>query len=461
MTRPRAGPLVAQDRAPSALVAALWWTRAARGADAAGVAAVRASSPARSSRSWSARCRSSRRRCSPWPPRCSPACSRRPRPTPASATARSCSSSSRSWWRDAVVKCGLGTRGGPLDRQPCSADRRSACRTASSCVDALIAPAFPSNTARSGVLYPLAFSLADAAGATPDRPERRRRRRVPDVLGHREPQRVVGALADGDGGQPARRRDRARRSASRSGSVAGCSPRRCRRSARWRCCRSCSTGVIGPEVTATPEAPAAARQALAALGPLTRAREDRARRRSPAWWRSGRRPRRSALDSTAVAFLGLGVLLATGVLTLERHRQAGRRARDVHLVRRAVHAEQPAERARVHGLSRPNGSPARSAGCASPTAGLVLVVAYVLLHYLFVSQTAHLLALFGVFLDVGVKLGVQPRRRSRSSCCSRRTTSRRSRRRDRARTCCLPAAGILSQGDLYRLGAITTAVELR
>ena len=29
-----------------------------------------------------------------------------------------------------------------------------------------------------------------------------------------------------------------------------------------------------------------------------------------------------------------------------------------------------------------------------------------LLHYLFVSQTAHLLALFGVFLDVGVKLGV-------------------------------------------------------
>ena len=36
----------------------------------------------------------------------------------------------------------------------------------------------------------------------------------------------------------------------------------------------------------------------------------------------------------------------------------------------------------------------------------ILVVAYVLLHYLFVSQTAHLLALFGVFLDVGVRLGV-------------------------------------------------------
>ena len=41
-------------------------------------------------------------------------------------------------------------------------------------------------------------------------------------------------------------------------------------------------------------------------------------------------------------------------------------------------------------------------------AGVVLILVYVLLHYLFVSQTAHLLALFGVFLGVGVKLGVPP-----------------------------------------------------
>src|SRR5688572_18297542 len=41
-------------------------------------------------------------------------------------------------------------------------------------VDALIAPAFPSSTARSGVLYPMALSLANAAGATPDAADRRR-----------------------------------------------------------------------------------------------------------------------------------------------------------------------------------------------------------------------------------------------------------------------------------------------
>jgi DASS family divalent anion:Na+ symporter len=38
----------------------------------------------------------------------------------------------------------------------------------------VISPAFPRNTARSGVLYPLALSMADSAGAKPDQPERRR-----------------------------------------------------------------------------------------------------------------------------------------------------------------------------------------------------------------------------------------------------------------------------------------------
>src|SRR6185369_15698803 len=40
--------------------------------------------------------------------------------------------------------------------------------------DALIAPAFPSNTARGGVLYPIILSLAENAGSTPEDPEKRR-----------------------------------------------------------------------------------------------------------------------------------------------------------------------------------------------------------------------------------------------------------------------------------------------
>ena len=37
---------------------------------------------------------------------------------------------------------------------------------------------------------------------------------------------------------------------------------------------------------------------------------------------------------------------------------------------------------------------------------VVLIVLYVLIHYMFVSQTSQVLALLGVFLDVGVRGGV-------------------------------------------------------
>ena len=45
-------------------------------------------------------------------------------------------------------------------------------------------------------------------------------------------------------------------------------------------------------------------------------------------------------------------------------------------------------------------------GVAWPVAYVVLLVLYVLMHYMFVSQSAQVLALFGVFLDVGVRTGV-------------------------------------------------------
>ena len=66
----------------------------------------------------------------------------------------------------AVVKCGLGERLGHL---VVSLFGRSTLGLGYSIflVDGVIAPAFPSNTARSGVLYPLALSIAEAAGARP------------------------------------------------------------------------------------------------------------------------------------------------------------------------------------------------------------------------------------------------------------------------------------------------------
>src|SRR3954469_8529383 len=73
----------------------------------------------------------------------------------------------------AVVTSGLGTRIGYF---VVSIFGRSTLGLSYSIflVDSLIAPAFPSNTARSGVIYPLAFSLASASGATNGDGSRRR-----------------------------------------------------------------------------------------------------------------------------------------------------------------------------------------------------------------------------------------------------------------------------------------------
>ena len=106
----------------------------------------------------------------------------------------------------AVVKCGLGQRLGHL---VVSLFGRSTLGLSYSIflVDGLIAPAFPSNTARGGVIYPLVVGLAEAGGATPGNPTRKRLGGVPDVLGHGQPEPVVGAVVHGDGRQPARRGD--------------------------------------------------------------------------------------------------------------------------------------------------------------------------------------------------------------------------------------------------------------
>ncbi|HEY7291053.1 MAG TPA: DASS family sodium-coupled anion symporter [Vicinamibacterales bacterium] len=354
----------------------------------------------------------------------------------------------------AVVKCGLGTRGG---HWLISRFGRSTLGLSYSIfvLDAVIAPAFPSNTARSGILYPLAFSLADAAGAKPDRPERRR-------LGAYLMYSGIASLslssalwltamaANPLGSEIARGR----------GVEIGFG--------RWLVAASLPTlcgialmpwllqRIIRPEVRDTKDAPAVARRALAALGPLTRQE----------WivlivfvamvvlWALAGT---IGLDSTAIAFLGLGALLATGVITLKDISQQG----DVLatfiwfavLFTLSTQLDALGFMGFVgHRLAD------RLAGLAAPTAGLILVMAYILLHYLFVSQTAHLLALFGVFLDVGVKLGVNPTMLAFQLLFATNYFSLITPQGSSANLL-FAGSGYLTQNDLYKLGAITTAVS--
>jgi DASS family divalent anion:Na+ symporter len=213
--------------------------------------------------------------------------------------------------------------------------------------------------------------------------------------------------------------------------------------------------VIRPEVRATPDAPAAARTALAALGPLTR-RE---------WivlvvfagmvglWASAAT---FGLDSTAVAFLGLGALLVTGCLTAQDiARQGEVLATFIWFAVLFTLSSQLNELGFMEFLG--GQLAAALSSLASPTAGLVLVAGYILLHYLFVSQTAHLLALFAVFLDVGVRLGVNPAVLAFQLLFATNYFSAITPQGSSANLL-FAGSGYLSQGELYKFGAVTTAL---
>jgi DASS family divalent anion:Na+ symporter len=94
-------------------------------------------------------------------------------------------------------------------------------------------------------------------------------------------------------------------------------------------------------------------------------------------------------------------------------------------------------------------------GLSWPVTYVTLVVLYVAIHYMFVSQTSHVLALLGVFLDVGIRGGVPAPRMAfallfASSYFSVITPQAGS------QNVILVGGGYLTQGELYRLGLLTT-----
>ena len=140
----------------------------------------------------------------------------------------------------AVVKCGLGER---LGHMVVSVFGRSTLGLSYSIfvVDGIIAPAFPSNTARAGVLYPLVYSLGVAAGAKPGEGGRPRLGAFLMFSGMASLSLSSALWFTAMAANPLGA-EIARTFGVRSTSAPGCWPPRCRRSRRWRCCRCSSTG---------------------------------------------------------------------------------------------------------------------------------------------------------------------------------------------------------------------------
>ena len=351
----------------------------------------------------------------------------------------------------AVVKSGLGRR---ISLFMVGLFGRSSLGLAYSIVitDALIAPGFPSNTARGGVLFPIVLSVARGAGSRPEDPEGRKLGGYLMFCGMAS-LAVSSALwmtatsANPLGVQVVRE----------SGVAIGFG--------KWLVVAAVPAltallllpwivaRIFPPGIGRTPEAPVAARKELAALGPLKR----------DEWITAGIFAFMVLgwvfsdllqLNATSVAFAGLGMLLMSNVLALKDIAEHGE-ALETFLWLAVLFAL--SGQLNELGFMGYVGQRLASyiVGLSWPMTYVVLIVLYVLIHYMFVSQTSQVLALLGVFLDVGVRGGVPAPLMAfallfASSYFSVITPQGGS------QNVIFVSSGYLTQRELYRLGLLAT-----
>ncbi len=355
----------------------------------------------------------------------------------------------------AVVKSGLGRR---ISLFMVSRFGGSSLGLAYSIVltDAAIAPAFPSNTARGGVLFPIVLSVSRGAGSNPEDHEGRR-------LGGYLMFCAMASLAvssalwmTATSANPV-----AVQIAQKFGLEIGFGS--------WLLA-SCVPALIAigmipplvaklfpPRVGATPEAPAAARRELAGMGTMSRGERITAVTFvvMVAGWVFADALK---LNVTSIAFMGFGVLLVAGVLTLDDIAEQGETlATFLWLAVLFALSGQLNELGFMGYVGERLAS--RLGGLSWPATYVTLIALYVGIHYLFVSQTSQVLALLGVFLDVGIRGGVPAPLMAfgllfASSYFSVITPQAGS------QNIIFVASGYLTQRELYQLGFFTTLAFL-
>jgi DASS family divalent anion:Na+ symporter len=352
---------------------------------------------------------------------------------------------------DAVVKSGLGRR---ISLLVVSVFGSSTLGLAYSIfiTDALIAPGFPSNTARGGVLYPIILSLAQNAGSAPDDDKTRRLGGYLMFCGMASLSVSSALWLTATSGNPIAvllAQNYGVKITFGSWIVAASLPVL----TMIALLPVVLYKLFPPGVTATPEAPLAAREALRAMGPLTRNEWVVAvvfGCMVTGWVMAGT----LNLSLAAIAFAGLGALLATNVLGVGDINLQG-----ATLVTFLWLAVLFALSGQLNELGFMGYVGARLTallgGVGWPLTYIILLTLYVFMHYMFVSQSAQILALFDVFLGVGAKAGVPAPLMAfallfASSYFSTITPQGGS------QNVIFVGSGYLTQVELYRLGLLTT-----
>jgi len=269
--------------------------------------------------------------------------------------------------------------------------------------DILIAPAFPSNTARSGVLYPIVYGLAhDCGSKIGDGTEKK--------AGSYLMMTSMAGLTISSGlwlTAMAVNPIGAKIAESMGISISF---------GQWvlyALLPSLAAFIIipwllytiyPPQLKDTPNAPAQALQALKTMGKISTHEWVTAGvfvSMLLLWSLSGI----FSIDKTAVAFGGLGILIATGVFGIDDFRSQGEALSTlIWFAILFALSTQLAEQGFMNAVA--DLFTIYLEGMSWYLVYLLLIVIYVLIHYLFVSQSAHLLALFGLFLSIGISAGV-------------------------------------------------------
>lgn len=269
--------------------------------------------------------------------------------------------------------------------------------------DILIAPAFPSNTARSGVLYPIIYGLAhDCGSKVGDNTQRKAGSylMITSMAGLTISSGLwLTAMAVNPIGVGIAQKMGIHITFGSWLLYAIVPTLIAFALIPWMLYR-----IYPPELKKTPDAPKNAAAALEHMGAISRNEWITAAvfvSMLTLWALSGLFP----IDKAAVAFGGLGILMATKVFGIEDFRSQGEALST--LIWFAILfglSTQLAEQGFMNTIAEHFTQYLNEFSWGVVYA--VLIAIYVLIHYLFVSQSAHLLALFGIFLSVGVQAGV-------------------------------------------------------
>jgi DASS family divalent anion:Na+ symporter len=323
-------------------------------------------------------------------------------------------------------------------------------------LDAMIAFAFPSNTARAGVLYPISLSLAIGSGSRVEDGTRKR-------LGAYLMMTSMGGISISSAlwfTAMAANPIGAQLASTQGVEITFVS---------WLLMASvpCLVALavipwllyrtIPPEIKATPEAPEKARQKLVEMGALSRDEKITAVTcilMVLGWALSDT----LNIDKTAIAFLGLGIFMLAGIFTLKDMDESGDALNTLIWFATLYTLSSSLNATGFMSWVGFQLGPLVS-GFSWPVVYVLLIVAYVLIHYFFVSQTAQLLALFGVFMGLGVDAGVPPALMAMMLLFATNFFTPITPQGGSSNVI-YAASGYLTQGEIYKNGGLVVLVNL-